>query len=187
MRAPKGLPSVEDLHRIFIYRDGVLIWKSRGESDFVATTKCSAERKAAIFNAAYAGKVAGFVNADGYVIVRIVGSNFKAHRIIYKMFTGEEPDEVDHEDHDRSNNKFENLRPADRSVNQRNASKRKSNTSGCMGVMWCTQREKWKAYIQADGKRKYLGASADKGEAIAMRKAAERAHGYGPNHGACDE
>jgi hypothetical protein len=42
------------------------------------------------------------------------------HRIAYFLHTGEQPEEVDHEDGNRANNRASNLRPATSSGNNRN-------------------------------------------------------------------
>lgn len=185
MNSEARLPSQEVLNSILRYdpETGLLFWRPRAPEHFL-DGKYSAARKAAAFNSMYAGKQA-FTNIDssGYRTSYLLGVSAKAHRVIWKMVTGDEPAEIDHHDHDRANNRWGNLREADRSANQKNTTLRRTNTSGCMGVQWCSQRRKWKAFIRSGGKRVYLGAFTDVDAAIAARRLAEKASGYSQNHG----
>lgn len=49
----------------------------------------------------------------------------------------------------------------------------KNNKSGSKGVRWDESRQRWEAYIQVHGKRKYLGRYIAKEDAIAARREAE--------------
>lgn len=49
----------------------------------------------------------------------------------------------------------------------------KNNTSGHKGIWYDRSRDKWVAYIQVHGKRKFLGRFTDKVDAIAAREEAE--------------
>lgn len=179
-----SLPSQEYLNEVLRYDPctGLLFWRARSPIHF-SDGLHSAARKASQFNAMYAGKEAFTYCCAGYRVGTLDGKRLKAHRVIWKMVTGEEPPEIDHKDQDRANNRLKNLRASDRSSNQRNAQLRRSNTSGCMGVQWCQQRRKWKAFIRNHGRRVYLGAFSEKEAAIAARRSAERTLGYGENHG----
>jgi hypothetical protein len=66
------------------------------------------------------GKVVGFVNADGYVIITVFGRTFKAHHLAWFYQTGMWREFLDHEDTDRANNAFGNLREATRAQNAQN-------------------------------------------------------------------
>lgn len=60
---------------------------------------------------------------DGYIRVRILGKEYRAHRIIWEMLRGPIPEGylVDHIDGDVYNNKIENLRLATRQQNNANS------------------------------------------------------------------
>lgn len=90
--------------------------------------------------------------------------------------TGEDPNEVDHIDGNRSNNKWSNLRNGTRSDNLRNIALKRNNTSGHHGVHFSKQRQQWTVTIG-------VGSFDSKEEAIAARKRAEEMLGYHPNHG----
>lgn len=104
------------------------------------------------------GMVSGCVERSGYRTVRIEGVSYQSHRLVWLHVNGIWPDGfIDHMDGDRGNNKIENLRDATRSMNSQNihAALKNNKTSGLLGVS--TQREKWKAQIYFDGKKRYLG------------------------------
>ena len=114
-----------------------------------------------------------------YRQVRLFGQFYKTHRIIWLMKAGEFPDHyIDHIDGNGLNNKWSNLRGATPSQNMMNQRKRADNTSGVKGVSFDKTRNKWYAYINANGKRKMLGRHDIKEDAIAARMIAElAAHG----------
>ena len=80
---------------------------------------------------------------------------------------------IDHKNHKQYDNRKSNLRKANASQNQMNASKRSDNTSGFTGVSWNKEKKKWTAYIAIDGIQKYLGSFQNKKDAIKARKHAE--------------
>ena len=76
---------------------------------------------------------------------------------------------VDHKDHNGLNNQRNNLRPCNNSNNLRN--RRGYGASKYKGV--CRKRKKWAAYINTNGKQKYLGTFTTQiAAAIAYNKAA---------------
>jgi hypothetical protein len=100
------------------------------------------------------------------------------HRVILERKGFKDFAECDHVNHDRLDNSRSNLRPATHCQNQRNKSKLRNNTSGRIGVGWHSQAEKWRAYIDVNGKFKHLGLFDDIGEAVQARdKAAKKYYG----------
>mgnify|MGYP005970530411 FL=1 len=91
--------------------------------------------------------------------------------------------QVDHIDHDRLNNRPENLRLVSQHENLKNVSKKALNTSGIVGVSYITRDRRWVAQICIDKKNTNLGYFKTLEEAAAVRKAAEIKYGYHPNHG----
>ena len=86
-----------------------------------------------------------------YASAKIEGDrSIMMHRLI--MGHPRKPLEVDHIDHDRANNRWSNLRAASPSINRKNRTLQANNTSGCSGVDWRKQRNRWRASI----KRKFL-------------------------------
>lgn len=129
------------------------------------------------------GKEAGSVTSDGYLRFKRRGHTWPMHRIIFKMVYGVDCDRIDHENHNRLDNRLKNLRNVDDIGNLRNRSKFKNNTSGVMGISFITSRQKWQASICSEGKNVNLGQYNTKEEALSVRKQAELDYGYHPNHG----
>lgn len=177
------LPPQEVLKRLFNYNTttGQLTWNARDSSDFVSKTY-AAERTAKTWNAKNAGKSAFPQTVRGYRRGGLNGQMFLAHRVVWKMFNGTEPEEIDHVNGVRDDNRIENLRSADKSLNQRNTTIRSDNTSGRTGVYWYPKYECWLAKI---GSRRsgstHIGYFPTFDEAKAAREQAERALGYPEN------
>ena len=93
----------------------------------------------------------------GYLQVSLKGKRMLAHRLAYFLHTGETPQEIDHVDHDRQNNKFENLRAATSSLNKCNAPMRVTNSSGFKGVWYDKSRNRYTAQFQYQGVNRRLG------------------------------
>lgn len=80
---------------------------------------------------------------------------------------------VDHINHNKLDNRRENLRVCTAHQNSMNQSKRCNNTSGVTGIVWDKLRNKWKAQICINSKTKHLGYYTTKEEAIEARRQAE--------------
>ena len=129
------------------------------------------------------GKIAGAKDGHGYHIIGIDGVRHSAHRLVWLYVHGLYPKEVDHQNHDRADNRLINLGATDRSGNGKNISKPIDNKSGVVGVSW-TKRlgkryDKWE--VRACGK--FLGYFDDFFEAVCKRKSAELRLNFHPNHG----
>jgi hypothetical protein len=59
------------------------------------------------------------------------------------------------------------------SQNKQNCGLQSNNTSGCKGVFWSKNRNKWEARIQIDGRQLYLGRFEDIADARKARSSAE--------------
>jgi hypothetical protein len=110
-----------------------------------------------------AGQMCGGLN-DGYVLIGLDGVRYRAHRLAWLYMTGEWPTpgfEVDHINRNRSDNRFANLRLANRSQNLVNSKTYTNNTSGFRGVSFHRASGLWKA-VACDH---YLGYFKTKEEA----------------------
>ena len=80
---------------------------------------------------ARAGNIAGYVakkEHTKYIYIRVDNKLYLAHRLAFLYQTGKFPaKQVDHIDQNRTNNSWNNLRPASHTDNQRNRSKNKNN------------------------------------------------------------
>lgn len=132
-----------------------------------------------------AGDIAGSVTNFGYRTVHYNRKRYLAHRIIWEMHNGQIPEgmEIDHINHDRLDNRIENLRLVSHAENQKNQKTHRMNTSGVTGVHWCKSRRKWVARITVNGKHINLGGFDSKDSAVSARKNAERRFGFHSNHG----
>lgn len=127
--------------------------------------------------------IAGYLRQDGYLDVGFNGKVYIVHRVIFLMMAGRWPEEIDHENHIRSDNRWKNLKEVSRQQNCKNVKLPNTNTSGYMGIAWEVSTKQWKVRIKADGKQKYLGRFTDLEDAKDVRKKAEIKYGFHPNHG----
>ena len=121
-----------------------------------------------------AGTPAGSIRKDGYVVIKIRGLAYKAHRLAFMYVLGRWPESGDHEDGDPSNNAWINLRFATHGQNCRNRIYRNSTGFQCVG----RDRAKFKARVKLNGERVYLGMFDTAEDAYAAVVAAkESLHG----------
>jgi len=125
------------------------------------------------------GETAVSINAKGYAVVSVRSRRYYAHRVIWKLMTGKEPDgEVDHRAGVRADNRWAKLREASSSANSQNAVKPRTNTSGFKGVSQDKKTGRWGARAHINGKYKSLGRAATPEAAYQLYLAATR-----PVHG----
>lgn len=159
---------------------GTFHWKKRN----INQIKSGKVRALNIWNKRFSGKEAGTINRFGYRTIEIHDVAYKAHRLMWLFAHNTMPDIIDHIDGNPSNNKIENLRNVDFEGNARNSSIQVNNKSGVSGVYFSKRDGLWVASIGIGlGKRKQLGSSKRKSEAIGMRRKAEIELGYHKNHG----
>jgi hypothetical protein len=178
MKKSNPLPAKELLERLFRYEPstGLLFWKKRSADLFAITAERSAEHSCAQWNSRWAGKEALTKVNKGYRCGIINYQPVLAHRVVWKLMTGEDPIEVDHIDGDRLNNRWKNLRNVTVKENRRNVARRSDNKSGATGVFWSAKHKQWLVVLS-------IGRFTELDEAVAARKAAEVLLGYHSNHG----
>lgn len=94
------------------------------------------------------GKQAGSCNTKGHIQIRLDGTLYVAHRLVWLYMTGEFPiNQLDHIDGDKTNNKIANLREATNKQNQENVPLQVNNTSGYRGVSFDKRLKKFRAYV----------------------------------------
>lgn len=118
-------------------------------------------------------------HTKGYRVVTLCGCKVLLHHAVWLFHNEYLPEEVDHGDRNRDNNRIGNLRASTRSQNKRNKTKSVGKSSKYRGVSWATRRSKWVAEIRIDdNKRKYLGAhDSETAAALAYNAAAIIYHG----------
>lgn len=159
-------------------KTGKLFWREAAQEYF------KLRRIHLAWNTRFAGKEVGAKLNNGYLYININKNILLVHRVIWTMVYGYWPNQVDHINHNRTDNKLENLREVDASGNAQNTSLPKDNTSGRIGVYWFKERNVWYSRIKVGSRNYHLGYFKDKAEAIAARENAERRFGFHLNHGA---
>lgn len=164
------LPSAEYLRACFNFdhQSGTLFWKERPRDHFPS------HRGWRIFNAKCAGKIAGTPHSSGYIQCKVAPEIYLAHRIIFKLVTGQEPSEsLDHIDGNRRNNSWSNLRDGATFYEAAwNSTGHRDSESGFRGVF--RARRRWEARIMTNGVTLRLGYFATPEAASAAYEAAAR-------------
>ena len=112
---------------------------------------------------ALVGSIAGRVDKEGYICIKVDQKNYYGHRLAMLWMTGEWPsDEVDHINRIRSDNRYGNLRNADRRLNALN--------NNAKGYRWCPTSRKWLACLSG----KPVGYFVDERDARAAYLRAKR-------------
>jgi len=140
------------VRELFDYRDGQLYWRQK------------ANKRHAII------REAGTINNLGYRVVTINGKKIHAHRLVWLWHGKDLPEQVDHINGDRADNRIENLRAADYVTNAYNSRLKSDNTSGIKGVSWCNTYQRWVVQLYAAGK-KISGRFKTKSEAATFASA----------------
>jgi hypothetical protein len=121
------------------------------------------------------GNIAGSLSPRGYVLIKIQGCRYLAHRLawfyVYEIWPTMT---IDHIDRNPSNNRISNLRDVNNSTNMRNRNLFTKNESGQSGVICDHRNNSWVAQITIHGRQIRLGSFLNKKEAIHARKEAEK-------------
>lgn len=142
MSSRKELPSVEYLRQVLDYDPdtGNLYWLvDKGPR-------------------ARAGHKVTRKNCFGYIYVGIDKQQYMGHALAWALHYGQKPTfEIDHIDGNPANNRINNLRKADRTIQNRNKKIQNNNTSGFKGVHFKKETGKWCARIFISKKAIHLG------------------------------
>jgi len=133
--------TAERLREVLSYdpATGEFIWLVRPSKRYMLGSKAGAFRR-------------------GYWGIAINGRAYLAHRLAWLHVTGEwPPEQIDHIDMDRSNNRYSNLRLATRSQNYMNRRAYSNNSLGIKGVCLSKGGKKYRANIYYRGKQICLG------------------------------
>lgn len=134
MTKAKQTPSQDYLNEIFEYKEGKLYWAKDKRGG------------------AHKGDLAGCVSkAKGYRFVKLDGSLYREHRLIWKMFKGEDTvNDLDHINQDKADNRIENLRSVTRSINMLN--------NKAKGVRYDPDAGRFTAQIGINNKQVFIGS-----------------------------
>ena len=128
------------------------------------------------------GSIAGSLVHE-YVRIRVKDKHYSGHRLAWLYMMGVLPEEIDHINHNKSDNRWVNLREVAHQENMKNKKKYKNNSSGVVGVSWAKHAHKWRAIITVEKKQISLGLFVEFHEAMNARKNAEVLYGFHKNHG----
>lgn len=127
----------------FEYRDGVLFWKG-----------CKLSHRN--------GQPIKAKTSDGYLCLSVKGKSHLAHRIIWLLYYGAWPkDQIDHINGIKDDNRIENLRDVNNTLNQRN--KRVHREGRMVGVR--KHIRGWMVITPKEYGQKYLGVFKTQHEA----------------------
>ena len=81
--------------------------------------------------------------SSGYPTIRFASNARLVHRLVFLLWHGYAPKEIDHINNDRKDYSIDNLRPATSSQNK--ANKGTQSRSGYKGVCWDVRYKRWQA------------------------------------------
>jgi hypothetical protein len=114
------------------------------------------------------GSVAGSIGSQGYRVITIGSQRLSAARLAWLYVYGVwPPNQIDHINRERSDDRISNLRLATSGQNKANNGMYRNNTSGFKGVYFDKERGHWRAKTKVNGKRMWLGRFATREEAYA--------------------
>lgn len=125
-------------------------------------------------------EIVGSPNEKGYLRFHVDGWLYKAHRLAWLYVHGEWPDQLDHINGDKADNRIANLRLATTKQNHGNRPKNRNNTTGYKGVHLHDKNGRlakpFVATIYVNGRGIHLGMFATAEAAHAAYVAAAQKH-----------
>lgn len=120
----------------------------------------------------------GSYDKDGYLIVKVKGKQFKAHRIVWLLHHGVLPNgELDHKNRNRSDNRIENLREATRKMQVENRTVIPNPDTGVVGVHIDRTKGLKKRYAFYAGGRTHRFYTVEEAITAKNKMKEEEAHG----------
>ena len=141
----------EEVKGLFVYQDGLLFWRSN--------------RRGGSIEGSRAG---GLHKPTGYRNVSVFNKKLREHRVIFLYHHGVMPEQIDHINGIKDDNRIENLRAANSSQNQINTGDRRH---GMRGVRKGNGKDGWVARIYVNRKEVRIGVFPSPEEASAAYRA----------------
>lgn len=115
------------------------------------------------------------IKSDGYITTLIYfNKDYKKQIFLHRLIMNCNDDFlIDHMNHNKNDNRKNNLRMVTVQQNNMNNSLRKDNISNATGVFWNKKNNIWQAQIRVNSKAIHLGCFINKQDAIKSRKQAE--------------
>lgn len=152
---------------------GALVWRERPVQHFAT------ERSQRSWNAKNAGQEAFYlIEESGYCRGSLDGTRQLAHRIIWKMLYGTEPENIDHDNGIRHDNREVNLKASTKLLNMKNKALYTNNKYGVPGIRAVARG--FSIYLG----NTYIGFKSTLEEAISLRQEAQsKDPNYTERHG----
>lgn len=128
------------------------------------------------FNTQFAGTESGTPDTGGYLQTRWKGKAYRTHRIIWLITYGAWPSKhIDHGDHNRKNNRLNNLSDV---CKPKNNAHKKNNTSGYPNIRYEPRNtnKPWCVAVFSKGVYLTMTSFADLNDAIAHRDTVRAQH-----------
>lgn len=118
----------------------------------------------------------------GYIYIRFQGKTVLAHRLAFYLMSGYWPEQVDHINGCRADNRWANLREVN--TRQQAVNKKGWSNTGCKGVYWNERRKQFHARVRFNDKVYHVGYFKSLEEAkLSYDKLAKELHGEYYNGG----
>lgn len=131
----------------------------------------------------YPGKVlTGTLKENGYTDLGFLGKLVKFHHAVYIWHYGGFKGFIDHVNGDRSDNRIENLRVADRRQNAWNMKCRSTSRSGIKGLTWSKSKQMWTGSVSKEGKRKWVSSICKEKTIYKLKNLRQQMHGDFARH-----
>jgi hypothetical protein len=132
-----------------------------------------------------AGSRAGSIETrSGYRRIKLNGKMYTEHRLVWFYVHGVWPTGViDHINHDRSDNRIQNLRDVTHKENMLNKKALTTSITGHQGIWFNQKTSRYVAEITKDGKKVYQKSFTTANLAIEAREAKLKQLGFHENHG----
>lgn len=135
---------------------GLLIWRKRSELSRTDKT----------FNTKFSGNKVGSVAKTGYLETRIKGTAWLVHRLVFLFHHNYLPDNVDHINGIKTDNRIENLRSCTVAQNMHNAKGKSSKTNDLPKGVFYDRRGRYRVQISYNKKIYWGGYHSDIDEAV---------------------
>lgn len=122
------------------------------------------------------GDIAGYRNADGYIVLTVRRTRLRAHHVAWAFMTGAWPvEQMDHINGCRDDNRWKNLRCVTASENAQNRLGVRSDSKvGFRNVIRVKKTGRFAAVVRVNGQKRQFGTFSTPQEAYAAATEAKR-------------
>lgn len=165
-KIPKPIPTEYFRQRLEYFPDtGLFIWKAKPGNHWTVRR----------WNTRYAGQIATRDHSRGYLRIGVDSVDYLAHRVAWALMNGDTPEQIDHKNRDRGDNRIDNLRLATQSQNNANQESRTSLPKGVSVKKDCPNRPYY-AQLKVNGKHVLAKCFSTVEEASAAYTTAAKRH-----------